>query len=79
MGTVVGVVLNNSVLELDDLANGCDCVVTGVVVHGHFLLLSLDLGGDSEVDTSLERCQAQIRAGLESIASVLSNDTDSVS
>jgi len=79
LATIVGVVLNDSVLELDNLSDRCNCVVTGVVVHGHLLLLSLDLGSDGEVNSSLERLQAQIRARLESITSVLSNDTDSVS
>jgi len=47
------VALNKSGLELDDLTNGSDSVITGVVVHLEFLFLVLDLRGDSEFYSAL--------------------------
>ena len=72
------VALNKSGLELDDLTNGSDSVITGVVVHLEFLFLVLDLRGDSEFYSALKGRQAELSARCEGSTSVLGNDSNTV-
>ena len=56
----IRVALNERVLILDNFTDAGDGIVTSMVVHGHLLLLALNLGSDSEIDTALKRLQAEL-------------------
>ena len=47
-------------MVLDDFTDTGDGIVTSMVIHGHLLLLALNLRGDSKVDSALERLQAEL-------------------
>lgn len=78
LARVVRVALNKSGLVLNDLADRGNGVVARMMVHSQLLLFALDLRRKGELDTVFERGQAQVRAQLEGVAGVLSNDTDAV-
>ena len=65
-------------LVLDHLSNAGNAVVARVMIHSQLLFLVLDLGSDGEVDSTLERREAKLRASLKCITRMLSNRTDSV-
>ena len=76
---IVGIGLNNCSLILDNFSNACDCVIPCMLEASQLILPSLDLGSDLILDAPLQRIEANIRARLEGIASVLRYDSDSVS
>jgi len=78
LARVVRVALNKSGLVLNDLADRGNGVVARMMVHSQLLLFALDLRRKGKLDTVFERGQAQVRAQLEGVAGVLSNDTDAV-
>jgi hypothetical protein len=65
-------------LELYDLADGGNGVVASVVVHCQFFLLTLDLGGDWELNSASERLETKVGVGMERFTRVCGDDTDSV-
>ena len=75
---ILRVSLDDCRLVLDHLSNASNAVVARVVIHGQLFFLVLDLGGDGEVNSALERREAKLRASLKCITRMLSNRTDSV-
>ena len=49
-----------------------------MLVHAQFVFAALDLRCHTKLDALLQGCQAEIRASLEGVARVLSNDSDSI-
>ena len=76
---ILRVSLDDCRLVLDHLSNASNAVVARVVIHGQLFFLVLDLGGDGEVNSALERREAKLRASLECLTRMLSDCTDSVS